>query len=146
MKIAHEAPLSIFNKVQEKTDIDYALVHLFEENQQYYQAFEHALYTGREVILDNSIFELGEAFTGESYYYWVDKLKPTWYIVPDSLENKDRTIDLFNKWMATYGNKVDSSTKAIGVVQGKNYREIVDCYKFMNDNADMIAISFINLS
>ena len=36
MKIAHEAPLSIFDQVQELTDYDYALVHLFEENEDYY--------------------------------------------------------------------------------------------------------------
>ena len=31
MKIAHEAPLSIFDEVSSLTDYDYALVHLFEE-------------------------------------------------------------------------------------------------------------------
>ena len=36
MKIAHEAPLSIFDKVQAVTDYDYALVHLFEESEEYY--------------------------------------------------------------------------------------------------------------
>ena len=38
MKIAHEAPLSIFDKVQAVTDYDYALVHLFEENEEYYNS------------------------------------------------------------------------------------------------------------
>ena len=33
MKIAHEAPLSIFDRVQVLTDYDYALVHLFEEKE-----------------------------------------------------------------------------------------------------------------
>ena len=35
MKIAHEAPLSIFDDVQKVTDYDYFLVHLFEENSDY---------------------------------------------------------------------------------------------------------------
>ena len=30
----------------------------------------------------------------------------------------------------------------IGTIQGRTYNEIVDCYKFMSDNANMIAISF----
>jgi len=30
MRVAHEAPLCIFDVVQEQTDYDYALVHLFE--------------------------------------------------------------------------------------------------------------------
>jgi hypothetical protein len=33
-------------------------------------------------------------------------------------------------------------TKAIGAVQGKTWHELKECYKFMADNADMIAISF----
>ena len=84
MKIAHEAPLSIFDKVQEVTDYDYALVHMFEENKEYFNTFVRALENGREVILDNSIFELGEAFEPKKYAWWVDVLRPTYYIIPVS--------------------------------------------------------------
>jgi len=44
MKIAHEAPLSIYDRVQSLTDYDYALVHLFEENEKYYDKFYNALH------------------------------------------------------------------------------------------------------
>ena len=66
IKIAHEAPLSIMNKVQSMTDYDYALVHLFEDPDiggDYFEFFIDALVNkGREVILDNSVFELGLDF------------------------------------------------------------------------------------
>ena len=62
IKIAHEAPKSIFNEMQKFTDYDYALVHLLEEDEEYLKLFEEAILKGREVILDNSIFELEEAF------------------------------------------------------------------------------------
>ena len=58
IKIAHESPKSIFEEVQKYTDYDYALVHLFEEDKQYFKQFKTAVRKGREVILDNSIFEL----------------------------------------------------------------------------------------
>jgi len=86
MKTFHEAPISIFNEVQQLTDGDYALVHLFEENDEYYNLFVDALKKGRTVILDNSIFELGSAFDTEKYIEWINKLKPTYYIIPDVLE------------------------------------------------------------
>ena len=35
IKIAHEAPKSIFSKIEKFTDYSYALVHLFEEDQEY---------------------------------------------------------------------------------------------------------------
>ena len=105
MKIAHEAPLSIFDKVQEVTDYDYALVHMFEENKAYFDVFVKALENGREVILDNSIFELGEAFDAKKYAWWVDVLRPTYYIIPDVLEDCDGTIRNFDSWMENYSHR-----------------------------------------
>jgi hypothetical protein len=92
MKIAHEAPISIFPIVQRMTDYDYALVHLFESNMIYYRMFKDAVINGREVILDNSIFELGESFDGEVYFKWIEKLQPTWYIIPDILSGKQSIL------------------------------------------------------
>ena len=74
IKIAHESPKSVFDKVQKLTDYDYALVHLFEEDNEYLKLFQDALKNGREVILDNSIFELEEAFDANKFAYWVTKL------------------------------------------------------------------------
>ena len=142
IKIAHESPKSIFNTVQKFTDYDYALVHLFEEDKEYLQQFREARNAGREIILDNSIFELEEAFDADKFDGWVNDLKPTWYIVPDVLEDGYETIAKMEDWN-NKGLGYPGSGK-IGVVQGKTYDEIVDCYNFMNNEglADMIAISF----
>tara|TARA_Y100001972_G_scaffold127411_1_gene184109 strand:- start:478 stop:1302 length:825 start_codon:yes stop_codon:yes gene_type:complete len=142
IKIAHEAPKSIFEEIQRFTDYDYALVHLFEEDEEYLKQFKAAALKGREIILDNSIFELEEAFDADRFNYWVNELKPTWYIVPDVLEDGYATIDKMEDWN-NKGLGYNHSGK-IGVVQGKTYDEIVDCYNYMKNeaNVDMIAISF----
>lgn len=142
IKIAHESPKSIFNEVQKYTDYDYALVHLLEEDDEYFTQFESAIRQGREVILDNSIFELEEAFDAIKFDKWVNRMKPTWYIVPDALEDATKTCDQMEDWN-NKGLGYEGSGK-IGVVQGKTYDEIVDCYNYMNKsaNVDMIAISF----
>ena len=142
MLIAHEAPLSIFNMVQQFTDFDYALVHLFEESEVYYKHFTNALKMGREVILDNSIFELGAAFNSEKYCYWISKLKPTWYIIPDVLEDLVGTKNKFDEWNEIYAGRVPEECKKIAVVQGKSYAEIVECYKYIEPHVDKVAISF----
>ena len=141
IKIAHEAPIDIFEEVQRFTDYDYALVHLLEENGRYRDTFERAIKKGREVILDNSIFELEEAFEADRFIQWVKRLRPTWYIVPDALEDSKKTMHQMEEWNANYS---EVPGKKIGVVQGKTYDEIVECYKFMDHYADidMIAISF----
>ena len=141
IKIFHEAPKSIFKDVQKITAGDYSLVHLFEEDKEYYNLFKDAIAEGREVILDNSIFEIGEAFDADRFAYWVKELKPDWYIVPDALEDGLKTMIQMAEWNEKYA---DLPGKKIGVVQGKNYNQIAACYEYMDKIAkvDMIAISF----
>ena len=141
IKIAHESPKGIFKEVQKFTDYDYALVHLLEEDEEYLKLFEEAILKGREVILDNSIFELEEAFEAEKFAYWVKRIRPEWYIVPDALEDANLTMVQMERWNDKYGNLPG---KKIGVVQGQTYSQIIDCYKYLDYIAkvDMIAISF----
>lgn len=137
IKIAHEAPLDIFNRVQEVTDYDYALVHLFEENEEYWNKFKRAKEIGREIILDNSIFELGTAFEPNKFAFWIARLKPTWYIIPDVLEDAAATVKSVKEWAIP-----DWGCKSIGVVQGKSYEEIKWCYQEIEPLVDKVAISF----
>jgi hypothetical protein len=140
VKIYHEAPISIFNAVQRLTDGDYALVHLFESNIIYFRMFKDAVINGREVILDNSIFELGESFDGDTYFNWIEKLQPSWYIIPDVLEDKQGTLDKMDNWLSKY--KISSNIKSIGVIQGKSFDELAECYLKIAPRVDKIAISF----
>ncbi len=143
IKIAHEAPLSIIEKVKKMTDYDYALVHLFEDKeigQQYLDFFKESIKEGRMVLLDNSIFELGESFDPQKFYKWCKILKPTEYIIPDSLNNVKETIKKGEEWLYRYGDLLISTP--IGVVQGNTYEEIVECYKFWDENDVKIAFSF----
>ena len=119
IKIAHESPKSIFNEVQKYTDYDYALVHLFEEDKEYFNQFKEAIKNGREVILDNSIFELEEAFDADKFIHWVNELRAEWYIVPDALEDTKKTMSQMADWNLRYADVAYG--KKIGVVQGKTY-------------------------
>jgi hypothetical protein len=146
MKVSHESPISILEKSREYNDFDYALVHLFQSHPEYYNYFKAARYVyGREVLLDNSIFELGHAFDSELFLKAAIDLGPNMFIVPDVLENTSETVESFRQWMITGRIKAVKDTcvtKAIGAVQGKTWNELIGCYKFMSDHADMIAISF----
>jgi hypothetical protein len=141
IKIAHESPTDLFSYVQSRTDYDYCLVHLLEENQAYRQAFIQAC-KEREVILDNSIFELGEAFDMKKFFEWNNMLRPTWYIIPDALEDVKKTV--FNAYVWNQFHRPTAEGKSIAVVQGKTYEEIVECYQTLDGklDVDMIAISF----
>ena len=139
IKRFHEAPKSIFHEVQKVTDGDYALVNLFEKDSEYFQLFKDALDQGREVILDNGVFELGTAWQADEFVKWIRRLQPTWYIVPDALEDSELTIakffDFINKYPRLPG-------KRIGVAQGRNYNDMVKCYHAIEPHCDMVAMSF----
>lgn len=142
IKRYHEAPLSIFEAVQAKTDGDYALVHLFEDpniGPAYYKKFERALEDGRPVILDNSVFELGVAFEMNKFVDYIRKLKPTYYVIPDALEDAEVTVARAKYFKRHHP---DLPGKSIGVVQGKSLHQMAWCYEQLHDLVDMIAFSF----
>jgi len=138
-KISHECPLALLSESRSFNDYDYALVHLFEQYPQYYQFFVESLKLGREVILDNSIFELGKSFDNDQFATWVERLQPTYYIIPDVLEDSKATIERLHNWVSKY-NFLPG--KKIGVVQGKTYEDLVECYQEIDRYCDVIAISF----
>jgi len=142
MLVSHESPISMLPLSLNYNDYDYALVHLFETHPEYYNFFKNSLKRGREVLLDNSIFELGTAFDANKFYKYIVELQPSYYVVPDVLENTEATIKSFTEWVNRPDlNKICHIPK-IGVVQGTTFSELAECYSFMATNADYIAISF----
>jgi len=139
MLISHESPTCLLETSRGYNDYDYCLVHLLPENTKYRDFYFESVEMGRHVLLDNSIFELGEAYDSKEFATWVNKLRPTEYIVPDVLEDSNATVDSFKKFTSEYNNLPG---KKIGVIQGKTYQEIVDCYNYIAPRVDKVAISF----
>ena len=137
--VSHESPIELFEESLKYNDYQYCLVHLMEENDEYRDWFLTVNKRfGADVLLDNSIFELGESFDPEKYAYWLQEINPNYYIIPDVLEDAQGTMLQWQQWKEPAG----CSALKIGVVQGKTWQELVDCYRFMAEEADYIAISF----
>lgn len=137
MKIAHESPLSVFRTVRNNTDYDYALLHLLAD-EQYLAMFKESKSMGREIILDNSLFELGDSMSSQKLAEGIESLQPTWFVVPDALNDEELTMQRWEAWEKEYGKKY---TGSIGVVQGKTWEGYKACYKFLSDKADKIALT-----
>lgn len=138
IKVSHEVPTSMLEESRSFNDYDYALVHLFEDNPNYFNFYKTSIEMGRDVLLDNSIFELREAFSFERFSYWIEKLHPTRYIIPDVMHDKARTIDNVTRWLREYKNLPG---KTIGVVQGTTYSELAQCYNVIANTCDEISIN-----
>jgi hypothetical protein len=139
MQVSHESPLALLDKSRSYNDYDYCLVHLLPQYPQYLQFFKDSKKMGRKILLDNSMFELREAFDADKFAEWIEVIKPDEYIVPDVFSDAQSTIKSFDLWIKKYK---DLPGKMIGVVQGTTYQEIADCYKYMARNANKIAFSF----
>ena len=140
--VSHESPTQLFEESLNYNDYQYCLVHLMEENDEYRDWFLTVNKRfGADVLLDNSIFELGESFDPKKYAHWLREINPNYYIVPDVLEDAQGTMHQWRAWSVNHQPKENTSLR-IGVVQGKTWQELVDCYRFMSEEADYIAISF----
>lgn len=142
--ISHESPISMMAKSRQYNDFDYALVHLFDTHPGYLQFFKDSLKIyDRQVLLDNSLFELGKAFDPKRYMERIVELKPTMVLLPDVFQDSVETRRAFSRFHNENKETLDSlGIVKIGAVHGKTWQELLNCYRFMADNADMIAISF----
>ena len=58
---------------------------------------------------------------------------------PDSLQNAYETLTNFNNFTKEYTNLPGLK---IGVVQGRTWNELFQCYQYISESADYVAISF----
>lgn len=138
MLVSHEIPISIFEESKKFNDYDYCLLHL-TAIPEYRDFYINSIKEGRKVLLDNSLFELGDALTVEDVRKGVLDINPTWVVVPDCLNDADTTIKRFKEWEKECS---DLDVLTIGVAQGNTLEEITRCYIFMSKHADKIAIPF----
>lgn len=143
MLISHEVPICLLNKSKKFNDYDYCLLHLLFENEDYCKYYINASNEGRNVLLDNSVFELGESLTNDLIFKGVELINPDWVVAPDVLDDCDKTITNFRQFKLDFNKKFpNSDTQIIGVIQGKTLDDLISCYEFMASFADKIAIPF----
>ena len=124
MKVSHEVPRCLLTASPEFNDYDYCLPHLLDIDEDYKQYFINARDTGRYVIMDNSLHELGEAYDYDRLKYWVNELKPNEFIVPDVWMKCAETAAQAKYWKQF---KYPKKTKLTAVIQGENKNQAYLC-------------------
>ena len=141
MLVTHEVPLQLMQSDLEKEingNLFYALVHLFEDNPEYFNYTVNALQEGRQVILDNSAYELhGRPFDSDAFASWINKLaehtsldivnNQLTYIIPDVFDDGEATRNYTNTFLQKYP---DLPGKAMAVLQGRTFIELCDLFRF----------------
>ena len=153
-------------------DMDFVLYHLFLHHKDTYGKYflaerkkelkmrENKANFGRAngryriMILDNSAYEFyvkGESIDFDAYMKCVQELKPDYFILPDTLMNKIKTIEDTKTFLTIdYASEIKElrekyNVQPMGVLQGNSVSEMLDCIQEYSDlGIQAIAIPFHN--
>jgi len=137
--ISHEFPLSLIKEGYNElfNDYIYASSILLEKNLEYFNLVADSLRAGKDVIVSCGNQKALEAFNNFKYIREIKRLyKATqnnskgnlFYIIPNAYMNKQATLEsleIFKKQFNTIPGI------PIPVIQGKNFKELVDCFEEM---------------
>jgi len=124
LKVSHEAPLCLMEFVSQYNDYDYCLPHLLDKSPKYRDFFFKQKEKGRYIMMDNSLHELGESYDRKRLIYWLKKLKPNEFFVPDVWEDRNRTIIKAREWNSI---KIFKIIKKTAIIQGKSLEDVLTC-------------------
>jgi hypothetical protein len=153
MKINSELPNCLLDRNNELNEYDFVLFHLYESDVQYkeYYLSQRRLYPDRLMIFDNSAYEYyvkGETLDLQLYYEAICELAPDYYILPDVLMDKEKTIRGVEEFLDLYEVSIGLSTgksQPLAVAQGMTEDDLIDCLDMYKRNGIRnIAIPFHN--
>ena len=153
MKINSELPNCMLDLNNQLNEYDFVLFHLYESNIQYreYYLSQRRLYPNRLMIFDNSAYEYyvkGETLDLHLYYEAICELCPDYYILPDVLMDKEKTIRGVEDFLNLYKLGINLNTgksQPLAVAQGMTPNDLLDCLKLYKElNIKNIALPFHN--
>jgi len=145
MIVNHEVPRCLLTSSPEYNQYDFCLPHLLDQDEEYRKYFENARDTGRYVIMDNSLHELKDVNNGYGYdherlRYWVNKLEPDEFIVPDVWMDCYQTTSQAKYWLQY---KFPKKTKKVAVIQGKDKNDAYLCANLLKElGYDKLGVSY----
>lgn len=143
MKMAHIIPPSQLEAIPLTQKIHLCLVHLVERSEVYRDYYRNKAAQGHTVILDNSAFELGEAYPAEKMIDFAEEINATEIMAPEFFMDSEKTINSifeFSELMC----KRNMGVKIFATVCGSDINEWLRCYRAIVKlgNVATVGISF----
>lgn len=155
-----ELPLGMLKSHNTKlNDMDFVLFHLFQHYPDSYGKYYLDLRksknnSDRIMILDNSAYEFyikGEELDWDAYINTIYKLKPDYFILPDTLMNYQKTMEETTSFLTIdYANEIKElkekyNIQPMAVLQGNSTLDFLNCIMSYADlGIKSIAIPFHN--
>lgn len=154
VRINSELPATLLENNVELNEYDFVLYHLLLKSKKYNEYFTNLRteHPERLMILDNSSYEFyisKKKFKIGDFVECVKKLRPDFYILPDTLMRMDKTLEDSIDFHRTYGPAIYISTgrksQPLAVIQGNSPEELIKCLKmYKRYSIYNIAIPFHN--
>lgn len=152
MKTNCELPLCLLQEANKLNQFDLVLFHLLKSNSTYHEwAYnQRRLHPERLMILDNSAYEFfvkGETLDLDEYAYFVEDLQPDYFILPDVLQDREKTIKGINEFLEKYPmNDIEVKTtvpQPMAVIQGNTDKELTQClFDYLHMGLKNICVPF----
>lgn len=148
MSLSCELPHHMMGYNGEFNDFDFVLYHLYEKHKWYRDYYRDMRKNSpkRLMIFDNSAYEFyvkGETLDLNKFHKAINKLKPDFYILPDVLMDRKKTMELAKEFLDRYSK--DTVGVPMGVIQGNTCEELLESAKDMIKlGVTSIAIPFHN--
>jgi len=126
------APIKHLEDFSAKSDFDFCLAHIALESKEYRDYFKKQKKCGRFVLLDNSMYELGKSCDIKTMVELARELQPSEVVAPDVLGSREGTVAnamAFRKALVGRNRARNSDPLIMGVVQGKDLGEWLNCYR-----------------
>ena len=147
IKISHEFPKNYYLEgfTEDLVDYQYCLAHRFLSDAAYRNYFYKYKDLGGEVYLDNSLYELGEAFDRSMYMKIIRTLKPDYYFLPDVFNQTTSNIESQLSFFKNANPISYLESKPVAVCHGMTPKDIISSFRILNSalpDYAMIAIPF----
>ena len=147
IKISHEFPKNYYLEgfTEDLVDYQYCLAHRFLSDAAYRNYFYKYKDLGGEVYLDNSLYELGEAFDRSMYMKIICTLKPDYYFLPDVFNQTTSNIESQLSFFKNVDPVSYIDSKPVAVCHGMTPKDIISSFRILNSalpDYAMIAIPF----
>ncbi len=142
-----ELPLCMLPENLSLNDYDFVLFHLYRKYPEYKSYFKQMrqLYPNRIMILDCSAYEFWvkkEELPMMDYIAAIFDLLPDYYILPDTLMDKDKTLEDSFRLLRKIGSV---RSQPMGVLQGNSIEDFSECLTtYAESGVRAIAIPFHN--
>lgn len=140
MKIAHEVPILYIPWSFKYTNFDFAIAHFALEYPMYASAYK-VRPKGRELIMDNGLFELSKPLSQEEVLEAAKITQADYIISPDVTFSFQKTL----KKLDEFTNFVGGRYKIASVVCGESVENLVKCFTqvITRQTVNLICFSFL---